>query len=73
MFRISMTAALLATGGAAFAQDARFERYGDAGGWTIFADTESGGCFIEKAVGDYVVQMGSEATIIGDGDGADFA
>lgn len=42
-----------------------FEARGAAGGWSVFYNGATGGCFIEKAQGPLVVQLGTEAGMLG--------
>ena len=42
-----------------------FEPKGAAGGWSVFYNAATGGCFIEKAQGPLVVQLGTEAGMLG--------
>ena len=63
-------AALALCGTAALAQP--FESKGSTQGWNVFYNGTTGGCFMERAVGDHVVQIGTEAAMLGDGEGETF-
>ena len=60
---ISTAAALVAMTGAATAQP--FDAKGSAGGWNVFFNQATGGCFIERQTGqDIVMQIGTEAALV---------
>lgn len=45
-----------------------FDAKGDAGGWNIFFNQKTGGCFIERETDQgYVMQIGTEAGMLGEG------
>jgi hypothetical protein len=49
-----------------------FEGKGEVGGWNVFFNGATGGCFMEQAQGPLVVQLGTEAAMLGEGEGASF-
>lgn len=71
MTRLLSTAALFClSAGVVTAQP--FQPKGNVEGWNVFFNEATGGCFMEASQDPLVVQLGTEAAMLGEGEGESF-